>query len=138
LKVKENVLKQAFPFLNLIKEIRESSFVNLGVGEVGFQDSALFICKYFVYHTSDSSEGKHKTFPETEKEWLWSISCVQQQFQSLIFTEKSNAFIGCMIGISYSEKTSFQQESQIFLNKPVTEPTRVHNTRLFCTVLRRI
>jgi len=55
LKVKENVLKQAFPFLDQIEEIRESSFVNLSVGEVGFQDSALFIRKYLAYHTSDSS-----------------------------------------------------------------------------------
>jgi len=51
LKVKENVLEQAFPFLNQIKEISESSFVNLSVGEVGFQDSALFIRKDFAYHT---------------------------------------------------------------------------------------
>jgi hypothetical protein len=55
LKVKENVLKQAFPFFNLIKEIREGSFVSLGVGEVGFQDSALFIRKYSAYHTPHSS-----------------------------------------------------------------------------------
>jgi hypothetical protein len=67
LKVKENVLEQAFPFLNLIKEIGEGSFVNLGVGEVGFQDSALFIRKDFVYHTSDSSRGKHKTFSQKQK-----------------------------------------------------------------------
>jgi hypothetical protein len=58
LKVKENVLEQAFPFLDLIKEIGEGSFVNLGVGEVGFQHSALFIRKYFAYHTSDSSENR--------------------------------------------------------------------------------
>jgi len=56
LKVKENILKQAFPFLNQIKEISESSFVNVSVGEVGFQDSALFIRKDFAYHTSDSLE----------------------------------------------------------------------------------
>jgi len=67
LKVKENVLKQAFPFLNQIKEISESSLVNLCVGEVGFQDSALFICKYFAYHTSNSSGENIKPFPETER-----------------------------------------------------------------------
>jgi hypothetical protein len=64
LKVKENVLEQAFPFLDQIKEIRESSFVNLGVGEVGFQDSALFIRKYSAYHTPDSSGGNIKLFPK--------------------------------------------------------------------------
>jgi hypothetical protein len=53
LEVKENVLEQAFTFLNQIKEIIESSFVNFGVGEVGFQDSALFIRKYIAYHTPD-------------------------------------------------------------------------------------
>jgi hypothetical protein len=58
LKVKENVLEQAFPFLDQIKEIRENSFVNLGVGEVGFQDSALFIRKDSAYHTPESSENK--------------------------------------------------------------------------------
>jgi hypothetical protein len=67
LKVKENVLEQAFPFLNLIKEIRESRFVNLGVGEVGFQDSALFIRKYSAYHTSDSSGGNIKLFPKPKR-----------------------------------------------------------------------
>jgi hypothetical protein len=70
LKVKENVLEQAFLFLDQIKEVREGGFVNLGVGEVGFQDSALFIRKYSAYHTSESSRGKHKTFPKTEKKWL--------------------------------------------------------------------
>jgi hypothetical protein len=70
LKVKENVLEQTFPFLDQIEEIGEGCFVNLGVGEVGFQDSALFIRKYSAYHTSESSRGKHKTFPEIEKEWL--------------------------------------------------------------------
>jgi hypothetical protein len=58
LKVKENVLEQAFPFLDQIKKIGEGSFVNLGVGEVGFQDLALFIREDFAYHTSDSSESK--------------------------------------------------------------------------------
>jgi hypothetical protein len=58
LKVKENVLEQAFPFLDLIEEIGEGGFVNLGVGEVGFQDSSLFIREYSAYHTSDSSENK--------------------------------------------------------------------------------
>jgi len=67
LKVKENVLEQAFPFLNLIKEIRESRFVNLGVGEVGFQDSALFIRKYLAYHTSESSGKNIKFFPKQKK-----------------------------------------------------------------------
>jgi len=64
LKVKENVLKQAFPFLNLIKEISESNFVNLGVGEVGFQDSALFVCKYFAYHINNFSGENIKLFPK--------------------------------------------------------------------------
>ena len=64
MKVKKNVLKQAFPFLNLIKEIREGGFVNLGVGEVGFQDSALFVCEYFAYHTSNFSGENIKPFPE--------------------------------------------------------------------------
>jgi len=77
LKVKENVLKQSFPFFDLIKEIGESSFVNIGFGEVGFQDSALFIRKDFAYHTSNFSGENIKPFPETER-WLWSISCVQQ------------------------------------------------------------
>jgi hypothetical protein len=67
LKVKENVLEQAFPFLNQIKEVRESSFVNLSVGEVGFQDAALFIRKDFAYHTSESSGRNIKLFPKTEK-----------------------------------------------------------------------
>ena len=66
MKVKENVLKQAFPFFDLIKEIRESSFVNIGFGEVGFQDSALFACKYFAYHTSNFSGENIKPFPETK------------------------------------------------------------------------
>lgn len=67
MKVKENVLEQAFPFLNLIKEIRESSFVNLGVGEVDFQNSALFIRKYLAYHTSESSGENIKLFPKQKK-----------------------------------------------------------------------
>jgi hypothetical protein len=75
LKVKENVLEQAFPFLNQIKEIREGSFVNLGVGEVGFQDSALFVCKYFAYHSSNFSGGKHKTFPEMEMVVVVNFLC---------------------------------------------------------------
>jgi hypothetical protein len=67
LKVKENVLKQAFPFLNLIKEISESGFVNLGAGEVGFQDSALFIRKYFAYHTLNFSGENIKLFPKQKR-----------------------------------------------------------------------
>jgi hypothetical protein len=67
LKVKENVLEQAFPFLDLIKEAREVSFVSLGVGEVGFQDSALFIRKYSAYHTSESSGGNIKLFPKQKR-----------------------------------------------------------------------
>jgi len=79
LKVKENVLKQAFPFLNQIKEISESSFVNLSVGDVGFQDSALFVCKYFAYHTSNFSGENIKLFPK------WKGGCGQ----FLVFSSSS-------------------------------------------------
>ena len=64
------------------------------------------------------------------------ISCFQEKVHGLIVLKESYPFLGCVIRISDSEKTGFQQQSEIFFNKSVTKPTRVHNTRLFCSVLR--
>jgi hypothetical protein len=135
LKIKENVIKQALFGLHLLNKFSQSGFVNLCIDEVSFQDLALFIRKYSAYHTVSFSKTQ-KNLSETENGGGRLISCAHQQVYGLVFAEKAHALVCCLIAATQSKKPSLQQELQIFLDKPVAEPTRVHNARLFCAVLR--
>jgi hypothetical protein len=135
LKIKENVIKQALFGLHLLNEFSQGGFVNLCVDEVSFQDLALIIRKYSAYHTVSFSKTQ-KTFPKQKTGGGRLISCVHQQVYGLVFAEKAHALVCCLIAAPQSKKPSLQQKLQIFLDKPVAEPTRVHDARLFCAVLR--
>jgi hypothetical protein len=50
LQVKENVFKQNLFFFDSMNEFRKGGFVNIGFGEIGFQDASLTISKDVTSH----------------------------------------------------------------------------------------